>query len=478
MINRMFLVLALAAGLGLVAAPAAFADRTAELGFEDGLILDPAEAGSAPGIVNQWRNRLGADWVRIQVYWNAIAPTPGARTKPAGFNAANQADPGYQWADLDRAVKVARDNNLRVMLTVHQCGPRWASSQPSRRTPCWKPNPKVYAQFATAVATRYRSQVARYLAGNEANEGLFMAPQTECKKVGRKRVCERAAANLYRDLVNAAYPAIKRADPGSQVIIGELAPIGAIGKTAGNLAPLAFIRAMWCRDDRNKRIRTGACKRFKVPKGDGFGYHPYQVRERPDQPQRNPNLAKLGDLRRLFKVLDGVSRRRFNLYITEYGYETNPPDHKFGVPEATQSRYLQQSAYIAWSTPRVKVITQYLWRDDRLAVSGNVQGFQTGLHFADGRAKKSFATFPNPFFIDTKKGRTRAVVWGQIRPDGGSGVRVFQQVGGGAFKPFLAPGTDSRGYFSARKSLPRSSNYYFEYVRGGQTVRSDTVHVS
>ena len=34
------------------------------------------------------------------------------------------------------------------------------------------------------------------------------------------------------------------------MIIGELAPIGAIGKTAGNLAPLAFIRQMWCRDDK------------------------------------------------------------------------------------------------------------------------------------------------------------------------------------------------------------------------------------
>jgi hypothetical protein len=468
MINRMFLVFVLAAGLGLAAAPASFADRSVQLGFEDGMLLDPGQAGVAPGIVTQWHDRLGVDWVRIQAYWNVISPSRTSRTKPAGFNVANPDDARYSWGNLDRAISTARNAGMNVMLTIHQCGPRWASTQTSKSQACWKPSAKLYGQFATAVAKRYRSQVNRYLAGNEANEKVFLAPQTECKG----RTCTRTAANLYRDYVNAAYPAIKRADPGAQVIIGELAPIGAVGKRAGNLAPLAFIRAMWCRDDRNKRIRTGPCKRFKKPKGDGFGYHPYQVKERPDQPQRNPNLAKLGDLKRLFGVLDRAAGRRFNLYITEYGYETSPPDRRNGVSPALQSRYLQQSAYIAWSTPRVKLLTQYQWRDDKA-----LSGFQTGLHFSNGSAKPALATFPNPFFIDTKKGRGRAVIWGQIRPDGASNVRVLQQRGRAAFTQLFAPRPDGRGYFSARRSLPANSNYKFEYQRGGQTFTSDTVHV-
>jgi hypothetical protein len=473
MINRTFLVFVLAAGLGLATAPASFADRSVELGFEDGLLLEPFQAGNAPDIVDQWRNRLGVDWVRVQAYWNGVSPNRTSRTKPGGFNVDNPGDPRYAWSNLDRAINVARSNGLKVMLTVHQCGPRWASTQPSKSQACWKPSAKLYGQFATAVATRYRNQVDRYLAGNEANEKVFLAPQTECKRSGRKTVCERTAANLYRDYVNAAYPAIKRADPGAQVIIGELAPIGAIGKRAGNLAPLAFIRGIWCRDDHDKRIRTGACRRFKKPQGDAFGYHPYQVRERPDQAQRNPNLAKLGDLKRLFRALDRASGRRFNLYITEYGYETNPPDRRNGVSPALQSRYLQQSAYIAWSTPRVKLLTQYLWRDDR-----NNSGFQTGLHFANGVAKPAFTTFPHPFFIDTKKGRSRAVIWGQVRPDGVSSVRVLQQRGSGSFTQLLTLSLDGRGYFSARRSLPRNSNYRFEYQQGGQTVSSDVAHVS
>jgi Cellulase (glycosyl hydrolase family 5) len=474
MINRMFLVLALVAGLGLAAAaPAAFADRTAELTFEDGLLLDPGQAGAAPGIAAQWKNRLGADRVRIQAYWNALSPAGTSPTKPAGFNVADPNSPGYQWGNLDRAVNTAKGAGLKIMITIHQCGPRWASSQPSKATACWKPKAALYGQFATAVAKRYRSSVDIWLLENEGNEKVFLAPQTECKGSGRKRVCERTAANLSRDYINAAYPAVKRADPGSKVIIGELAPIGAVGKTAGNLAPLAFIRALWCLDDKYKRIRTGACKKFKAPKGDGFGYHPYQVKERPNQPQRNPNLAKLGDLKRLFGVLDKVSHRRFNLYITEYGYETNPPDRRNGVSPALQSKYLQQAAYIAWSTPRVKMFSQFQWRDDAA-----LSGFQTGLHFNNDSAKPSFNSFPHPFFVDTSKGRGRAVIWGQVRPNGVRSVQVLQQKGRSAFKRLLTANLDRLGYFSARRSLPRNSSYKFTYSQGGTTVTSDTFHVS
>ena len=118
------------------------------------------------------------------------------------------------------------------------------------------------------------------------------------------------------------------------------------------------------------------------------------MRSRPRQRQRNPNLAKLGDLKRLFAVLDRASRRKFNLYITEYGYETNPPDTKNGVSMEQQNRYLQESAYVVWATKRVKLFSQYLWRDDN-----ELNGFQTGLIGNDGAPKPSLASFPHPFFI-------------------------------------------------------------------------------
>jgi hypothetical protein len=126
-----------------------------------------------------------------------------------------------------------------------------------------------------------------------------------------------------------------------------------------------------------------------------------------------------------------------------------------------------------WAAKRVKLFSQYLWRDDK-----ELNGFQTGLLNNDGSAKPSLASFPNPFFIDLAKGRKKAVIWGQVRPDGVAQVRVLQQRGGAAFTPFLTLNLDRLGYFSARRSLPRNSNYRFEYQRGGRTISSDTLHVS
>ena len=463
MTKKLFRVLVLAVGLGLVCVPAASADRTAQLVIEDNLMLnDGADATQAPGIASLWRNRLGADWVRIQAFWDAVSPNSRSRVKPRGFNVANPNSRGYDWHALDRAVSVARGAGLKILLTIHQCPPRWASIQPSRSTHCWQAKPAFYGQWARAVATRYRSSVGVYLAGTEINQKVFFQPQRNF-----------AAADAYRNLINAAYPQIKRGDPGSKVVGLELAPIGASSRFAGNLAPLTFIKQLYCRNNAFRRIRTGPCRRYRAPRFDIAGYHPYQVKQRPDQPQRNPNLAKLGDLKRLFRTLDRASGRRYQLWITEYGYETFP-DFKNGVSEALQSRYLQQAAYIVWATPRVKLYSQYLWRDDAAP-----SGFQTGLHFNSGSPKVALGTFPHPFWIDTKRGRNRARIWGQVRPDGVSSVRVLQGLNGGTPSTvFLTLPVDSRGYFTAVRRLPRNSNYNYQYTRGGQTFTSDTMHVS
>jgi len=481
MIRRTVRLLPLVLVALLATAAPSQADRTVDIGFEDPSIA-PGPAGDAEGVMARW-SQMGVQWVRVQAFWNALSPSPNSRARPRGFNPANHADPRYDWSSLDTAIARVRRNGMRVMLTIHQFNPRWASTQPSRARQGWKPSPRRYGQFATAVARRYGTVVSRYLLGNEPNQRVFLQPQTECKRYGRRRICERTGAYMYRNLVRAAYPAIKRTDRNAdQVLLGELAPIGAAGPRAGNLAPLPFIRAMGCLDDRYRRITVGGCRRFRPARADAFGYHPYQVKERPTQPQRNRNLAKLGDLRRLFGVIDRLTRtrriiaprRRFNLYITEYGYETNPPDRRNGVSWNRQNAYLQQSAYIAWKTPRVKLWTQYLWRDDAPRGSLTV-GFQTGLNTFNGVPKPALSTFPHPIFIDHRRGRATRL-WGQVRPGGRHQVRILRQLGGrGAFTAWRTVRTDGRGYFTSRR-LSRNSNYQFQYTHNGQTFTSAIAH--
>ena len=84
------------------------------------------------------------------------------------------------------------------------------------------PTPTEYANYARAVATRYKTQVNRYLLWNEPNQKGWLQPQWQ--KQGK--TWTPVSPHIYRGLVNAAVPAVKAADPGSEIVIGELAPIG------------------------------------------------------------------------------------------------------------------------------------------------------------------------------------------------------------------------------------------------------------
>jgi hypothetical protein len=77
------------------------------------------------------------------------------------------------------------------------------------------------------------------------------------------------------------------------------------------------------------------------------------------------------------------------LWITEYGYQTNPPDRLFGVSFATQARYLSLSFAIARRNPRIDMMIWFLLKDEPRV--GN--GWQSGFFTASGRRKPSWTAF-------------------------------------------------------------------------------------
>jgi hypothetical protein len=122
------------------------------------------------------------------------------------------------------------------------------------------------------------------------------------------------------------------------------------------------------------------------------------------------------------------------------------------------------------------MIGQYLWRDDPL-INGLLTGFQSGLNYVDGTPKPARAAFPHPFYIDRSRGRRRAIVWGQVRPDGVRTASVFRQIGARPYKRWFTAKLDSYGYFSAPRALARNSNYFFTYrLPDGSTQTSDVLH--
>jgi hypothetical protein len=428
----------------VLAAPARAAGP--EVGIADDRIL-LAGGPDADAAVAEWKN-LGIEQVRIYALWSRIAgPSPSAPD---------------DWAQLDHAVNRVVDAGMKPLLTVTGPGPLWSSRRAERGDARWDPDPAAFADFAGAVAARYGDRVDRYVIWNEPNLGSWLRPQAACFG----KVCTAVSPHLYRGLVRAAYPAIHAADPRATVLIGAMSSRGTDMRGENStIRPMAFLRALGCVDTAFRKVRSGRCKGFQPAKGDGFAFHPHGVLTAPDKAFLNPDDVSLASLPRLERVLDRIQRggglkastSRFGLYIDEYGYQTNPPDRLVGVSATQQSTWLQRAAYEAWRDPRVKLFTQYLWRDEPRH-NGGYGGWQSGLRFADGSAKPSYSHFDTPFELDSARNR----LWGQVRPGGRHTVTIQQRPhNSGGWSTLTTVQTDARGYFSIVRHLRPGTAYRF-----------------
>ena len=468
---KRLLTAALAVALLLVPA-AAHASSSMETGIADdaALLNEPSDARAAAAVAD-WA-ALGIDDVRIFVQWQAIAPANSAVKAPDGFDSADPDSPGYNWSRVDRAVSLVSAAGMRPLLVVTGPGPLWASQVPGRHSVRYKPRPDLFAQFARAAALRYGPAVDRWILWNEPNLPLWLQPQNTCK--GKR--CTPYAPHLYRSLVRAAYPAIKTVDPSSTVLFGALAPNGENStKQNARTRPLAFIRSMGCVKVTLKRDRTGPCKGFKPLTGDGLAYHPHATTLAPNEQQAILDNASIGDLSRLERTLDATQRAgglkkpgggKFSLYFTEWGYQTNPPDKTRGVSLAKQSRYLQQGTYIGYKDPRVKLLTQYEWRDERVrrSASDAYSGWQSGLRTFADKAKPSLRSFANPFFIDQKPGSRSARLWGQVRPGVTHRVTVQRRKRGAKrWTTVRTLTTNGAGYWKLTQAVSTTTDYRFRW---------------
>jgi hypothetical protein len=428
-VNRSIAAVLITLAAALAAAGPAQA-RTLQIGIADDAALSRG-GRAADEVVEDWR-RAGVDTVRIQVPWARIAPDPGSAVMPPGFLANDHLDALYSWGHIDAAVARAASAGIKPILMITGPPPLWASGNPGRGNPRYRPSAPAFANFAFAVATRYASAADEYILWNEPNLPVWIQPQATCGK----RRCTPVSPNIYRAMVRAAYPAIHQADAGARVLIGALAPAGGdLRSTNANMRPLAFLRALGCVDADLRPIPRGGCRGFQPAIADGIAYHPHSTRHAPSQPYAHPDNADLGSLKKVERLLDRLQRlgrlqgtsAPLSLWLDEYGYQTNPPDRLRGVSPGAQDRYLQQASYIAWSDPRVVNFTQYLWRDEPAGGGRKYTGWQSGLYDSEGDPKPALAHFDDPIWVDFRRG----VVWGQVRPGGIRQVTVQRRLAGG-----------------------------------------------
>ena len=207
-------------------------------------------------------------------------------------------------------------------------------------------------------------------------------------------------------------------------------------------------------------LGDGECRGFRPLRADGFAHHPYMLKRAPDRPLLNRDSVGMGDLDRLSSLLERLYRRgrtetRLPIYITEFGYETNPPDPGRGVTPLTQAIYLNQAAAIAYRRRDVRMFSQFELRDE---TSDPV--YQTGLRLPDGTAKVAYAAFPIPFWIDGRESI------GRVRPGRGRREVRLERAEGGSWRQVGNPfrtGLDGM----VRRRVPGAGIYR---LRWGQRV--------
>jgi hypothetical protein len=354
----------------LLAVAACFAASSvqASTGIRYG-IQDDAWLEFGPGTLNQRLatfKRLGVPLVRFTLRWNEIA-----RQRPK--HPASPRDPAYDWRRADKVLRGLRRYGLTPVLTLVGT-PAWANG--GRAPNFAPPRPRDFRRFASAAASRY-PWVRYWLIWNEPNKRLWLRPT-------RSRI-------YVEHLLNPGYEGIHAVLPHARVGGGATGPKGA----AGGVAPVTWVRGM-----------AAAHAKF-----DAYAHHPY-----PSTPSETPSSGGCKNCPSItmatIKKLLILVRRSFGpkpIWLTEYGYQTRPPDTFLGVPPKRQATMLSLAAMRAWRLPRVTMLIQYLYRDE-LALSR----FQSGLVFADDRWKPSLQGFRLPFAQMGRRG-LQAVVWGQIR---------------------------------------------------------------
>jgi Glycosyl hydrolase catalytic core len=359
-------IILLAAGLSV---PAAQAKPHMLVGLQD----DAMVLYGNPTFTFRTLKQLRVQIVRINLNWDKVA-----KRRPA--HPQDPADPAYDWTVYDRAIRYAGQNGMQVLLTILFV-PSWANGGKPHNVP--PTNYTDLRNFSYAAATRYSGHyipntdsfdevylpaVKYWLAWNEPSNpnwlqqvsgGRFVSPQSYA------RICTAIWQGVH--FTNFT---------GEKVACGATGPRGNNQARSGrpSMSPLAFMRAT---------------KRAGLRNLDAYAHHPYYGKPS-ETPATKPGgtAIELGNLNTLIAEVNKLWGKK-RIWITEYGWQTSPPDRLFGVSFARQAAYVRQSYAMARANPRVDMMVWFILRDDtNLGI-----GWQSGFLTAAGKRKPAFNVF-------------------------------------------------------------------------------------
>ena len=472
---------------------------------------------------------LGVTRVKVSVVWVIVAPHPHSKRRPK-FDASNpDAYPAHAWDRYDLIVRTAYALGMGVYFELNPPAPAWAvSRRPPAQGYSWsqRPSASEYGQFVEAVGRRYSGghpvpahedqpssslravqdpipgittppssspqaaaavqdpipRVDYWALWNEPNEAAWLNPQWH-DYPGHRHVV--IAPALYRSLVDAGWSGLVASGHRHDTIL--------IGETAsrGWIVPTPFVEALYCVGSALRPLRGAAAQNTNCPtsgntrafvakhpglfNATGYAHHPYSFDTPPTaRPgfKGEVTLNRLGGfehvLRRIFAVYGRARRGGIPLYLTEWGYKTNPPNPYVKTSQAQQARWLNEGEYMTYKHPWIKSLTQFLLYDDTPNTqfkrgSRNYWGPPaTGLLLSNGRPKPAYAAYRLTIWLPRQRHGPHVVVFGRVRPlaHGGSpqATLLFRPRGGRLRVLTGLNASVPYGFIYQRVAIPRAGS--------------------
>ena len=321
---------------------------------------------------------LGAEAVRVSVLWRVVAEGANlsnaeiarlkgsaakakARKQRARFMAGNpRTYPTRNWDRYDNLVKTATRLGMRVLFTVTGPGPRFGhqlAPLPSQRANAgtYKPYPSRFRSFvqavgrATPAATGTRTaSAARCRASRCGRSGTSPTSPAGCRRSGRT-AGRPASPALYRELFQAGRQGLaaqrprRRRRPARRDRAAGLAQARPAQRDPPDAVPARarLRRAQRHAVHRRRRDRAPLRRLREDRPAEGARLRPPPVHEegrsdggagaRPDE----ITIANIGTLGRQLDALSAQSGGKIPanmpILLTEFGYESNPPDPRNGI---------------------------------------------------------------------------------------------------------------------------------------------------
>jgi hypothetical protein len=298
------------------------------------------------------------------------------------------------------------------------------------------------------------------------------------------------APMLYRGLVDAAYSAFVATGHGADTIM--------VGETAsgGNTKVMPFVRALYCVGRSLRPLGGASAIALGCPaSGDpasfaaahpglftAFAHHPYSFDVPPStrfplsQYVTIANLRQFEqDLNRIYSVYGKLPAGGVPMYLTEWGYKTNPPNPYVHTSLAEQATWLNEGEFMSWELPFVRSNAQFLLDDDQPRSGKRVGSrdywstFQTGLLYVDGKPKPAYDAYRIPIWLPRPHHGRRVTIWGQLRPANHTMVQFaiveYKRRGTNTWQQIREAATASpQGYLVAHVAIPAAGSIRLDWL--------------